>query len=288
MTHPVRRPIAANTWIWTSPLTDENIGSLARRIAELGFDAIEVPLENPGDWDPGLTAHLFAAQGLTPVVVAAMGPNRSLVARAGDVEATGGYLRTCIRAAARVGASVVGGPIYAPTGSVWRMDAAERAEVGAELRRNLVPLAAEAADAGVTLAIEPLNRYETSVINTVDQALDLLGPVLGPGLGLLLDTYHLNIEERQPVDAIRLAAGAIAHVQVCGSDRGPVGPDHTDWPGILTALDDVGYEGILGVESFTSDNATIAVAASIWRPLAPTQDVLARDSLRYLRRLADS
>jgi D-psicose/D-tagatose/L-ribulose 3-epimerase len=278
----MQRTIGVNTWVWTSPLTDESLARLAPRIAAMGFGAIELPLENAGDWDAARTRDLLGDLALAPVVIGAMGPGRSLVDRTGNVPATHEYLRTCMTAAQTIGASVVAGPFYAPTGVTWRMTTQERAEVSAQLRRNLRPLVDEASSAGVTLAVEPLNRYETSVINTVEQALDALGPLLGDGLGLALDTYHLNIEEKKPDAAIRAAAGHIAHVQVCGSDRGAVGDDHTDWPAMLDALDDAGYEGILGLESFTGDNATIAVAASVWRPLAPSQDALAERSLAYL------
>jgi len=276
------RLVGVNTWVWTSPLTDETLDRLARRVAEMGFTAIELPLEQPGDWDAVRAADTLTELGLTPIVIGAMGAGRSLVASAGDVVATQDYLRACIRAAAGLGSAIVAGPFYAPTGTTWRMDADERRAVGVELRRNLAPLIDEASSNGITLAIEPLNRYETSVLNTVEQALDMLGPSLSPGLGLALDTYHLNIEEKRPADAIRAAGNAIAHVQVCGSDRGAVGDDHTDWPAILDALDSAGYRGVLGLESFTGENATIAVAASIWRPLATSQDELALRSLRYL------
>jgi D-psicose/D-tagatose/L-ribulose 3-epimerase len=104
-------------------------------------------------------------------------------------------------------------------------------------------------------------------------------------VGLALDTYHLNIEEKRPADAVRAAGAAIAHVQVCGSDRGAVGDDHTDWPEMLRALDDAGYRGPLALESFTGENATIAVAASVWRPLAPSQDELAARTIAALRAL---
>jgi len=286
----MRRTIGVNTWVWTSPLTDETLAPLARKVADMGFRAIELPLESPGDWDPVRTADVVRELALDPIVIGAMGPGRSLVARAGDVAATQEYLRTCIRAAAALGSPIVAGPFYAPTGVTWRMDAAERAAVEAELRANLAPLVDEAADAGIRLAIEPLNRYETSIINTVDQALTALGPLLETsgaqaGLGLALDTYHLNIEEKRPDDAIRRAGRAIAHVQVCGTDRGAVGDDHADWPGILAALDDAGYAGPLCLESFTGENATIAVAASVWRPLADSQDDLAVRSLRALTAL---
>ncbi|MCE0510501.1 sugar phosphate isomerase/epimerase [Microbacterium sp. KKR3/1] len=277
------RTIAVNTWVWTSPLTDATLGPLACKAANLGYDALELPLENVGDWDPERTRDVLDAGGLGAIVVGAMGPGRSLVARVGDVGATQDYLRACIAAATTVGADVVAGPFYAPTGVAWRMDADERRAVVAEVRENLAVVADEASDRGVTLAVEPLNRYETSVLNTVEQSLDALSPLLGAGVGLALDTYHLHIEEKQPADAIRAAGSAIAHVQVCGTDRGAVGDDHADWPGILQALDDADYRGPLGLESFTGENATIAVAASVWRPLAPSQDELASRSIAALR-----
>lgn len=279
------RTIAVNTWVWTSPLTDDTLEPLARTAARMGYDALELPLESIGDWDPLRARAVLDGLGMGAVVVGAMGPGRSLLARAGDVAATQDYLRACLDAAAVLGASVVAGPFYAPTGVTWRMDEAERAEVVGELRDNLAPLAREAAAIGVTLAVEPLNRYETSVLNTVAQSLDALAPLLGAGVGLALDTYHLNIEEKRPADAVRAAGAAIAHVQVCGSDRGAVGDDHTDWPEMLRALDDAGYRGALGLESFTGENATIAVAASVWRPLAASQDDLAARSIAHLRAL---
>lgn len=279
------RTIAVNTWVWTSPLTDDTLEPLARTAARMGYDALELPLESVGDWDPLRARTVLDGLGMGAVVVGAMGPGRSLLARAGDVAATQDYLRACLDAAAVLGASVVAGPFYAPTGVTWRMDEAERAEVVGELRENLAPLAREAAAIGVTLAVEPLNRYETSVLNTVAQSLDALAPLLGAGVGVALDTYHLNIEEKRPADAVRAAGAAIAHVQVCGSDRGAVGDDHTDWPEMLRALDDAGYRGALGLESFTGENATIAVAASVWRPLAASQDDLAARSIAHLRAL---
>lgn len=283
----MRRLLGVNTWVWTSPLQDAELEPLLRRIAGMGFAAVELPVESPGDWDPRRARDLLEELSLLPIVVGAMGQGRSLLARAGDVEATQRYLRHCLGVAAIVGSPVVAGPFYAPTGVTWRMSAEERVDATAELRASLAPLVAEAASSGLALAIEPLNRYETSVINTVEQGMAALEPLLGPGLGLALDSYHLNIEEKRPSDAIRAAGAAIAYVQVCGNDRGAVGDDHTDWPSMLDALDDAGYAGPLGLESFTGDNETIAVAASVWRPLAPSQDALAERSLAYLTALQD-
>src|SRR5690606_9197942 len=145
---------------------------------------------------PAVTAAL-SGTGLRPYVVGAMAPGRDLVGTDGEtVRVTQDYLRTCVDLAHAVGAPAVCGPFYAATGRVWRMTAAERATAYGELRENLAPVVEHAGEHGVRLGIEPLNRYETSLVNTVDQALDALDGLLGPALGLALDTYHLNIEER--------------------------------------------------------------------------------------------
>lgn len=284
----MRRTIGVNTWVWASPLTDENLPALAAKAAELGFGAIELPVESPGDWSPDAAAELLAEHRLDPIVIGAMGPGRNLVAAPGsEIVATQNYLVHCLGVAERLGSPVVAGPFTAATGRAWRMDAEERDARYRELRASLAPVVRQAEARGIRIAIEPLNRYETSLVNTVEQALEALGPLLGPGLGLALDSYHLNIEEKSIGDAIRAAGEHLAYVQVCGNDRGAVGDDHLDWPAFLDALDDVGYAGALGLESFTGENATIAVAASVWRPLAPTQDELAARSIRYLTALQD-
>lgn len=285
----MERVIGINTWVWESPLTDPGLLPLLTRIADMGFDAVELPLENAGDLTASAVQDALAATGLTPYVAGAMAPGRDLVATdAGTIRSTQEYLGACIRLAADIGAPTVCGPFYSATGRLWRMDDGERERAYADLRENLEPLARQAVESGVVLGIEPLNRYETSLLNTVGQALAALGPLLGSGVGLALDTYHLNIEERSSADAIRQAAGSLVHVQVCGNDRGAPGGDSTDWQGIFSALEDVDYTGPLNIESFTSTNASIATAASIWRPLAITQDRLAEDGLAFLRRASAS
>src|SRR5690606_30843566 len=175
-----------------------------------------------------------------------MGEGRELVAAdPGTVATTQDYLRQVVDVAATVGSPVIGGPAYASVGRTWRMSDAERRSRYAELRDNLAPVLEHAAATGVRVAVEPLNRYETSVLNTVDQALEALGELPPAACGLALDLYHMNIEERSIADAIRRAGSRIAHVQVCGNDRGAPGADHLDWPGIMAALDDAKYRGPL-------------------------------------------
>ncbi|MEE6274634.1 sugar phosphate isomerase/epimerase family protein [Georgenia sp. MJ206] len=284
MTSRAKRLLGVNTWVWTSPLTDAELHRLAPTIKGWGFDVIELPVENLGDWDPAGAATLLADLGLDATVTLVMGEGSELVATdPATVRSTQDYLRGVIDAARTVGSAVIAGPAYASVGRTWRMDADERRRCYDELATNLAPVVEHGRAAGVTLAVEPLNRYETSLINTVDQALEALAPL--PDVGLLLDVYHMNIEETDVPAAIRRAGARIAHVQVCANDRGAPGADHLPWPEILTALDDAGYRGPLCIESFTAENATIATAASIWRPLAATQDAIAVDGLAHLKEL---
>ncbi|MFF0729028.1 sugar phosphate isomerase/epimerase family protein [Streptomyces sp. NPDC004134] len=281
-----RRLIGANPWIWHSPVTERALAGVLPRLADWGFDCAELPLEQPGDWQPAAAAKLLDGNGLAAAaVLAVMPPERGLVrAEPLAVRTTQDYLRRCVDAAREIGAPVVAGPMYAAVGRTWRMDADERAAAYAEWRDNIAPVVAHAAAAGVLLAVEPLNRYETSLLNTVAQTVTALDGLPGETIGVALDTYHQNIEERSLSGAVRAAAGRIAHVQVCANDRGAPGADHLDWPGFLGALDEAGYRGPLCIESFTAHNATIAVAASVWRALAPTQDAIAVDGLAFLRR----
>ncbi len=278
------RAVGVNTWVWTSPLDDAALRALAPRVAGWGFDVIELPVEQPGDWDPASARRLLDDLGLRASVVLVTGEGRELVATdPATVRRTQDYLRTVLDAAAEVGSPVAAGPAYASVGRTWRMTPAERTAAYAELAENLGPVVDHARAAGVVLAVEPLNRYETSLLNTVDQALTALAPLPADGCGLALDVYHLNIEESDPAAAIRRAGARLAHVQVCANDRGAPGADHLDWPALLAAVDDTGYAGPLVIESFTGENATIATAASIWRPLAPSQDELATAGLAFLR-----
>ncbi|MFB4271588.1 sugar phosphate isomerase/epimerase family protein [Nonomuraea sp. GTA35] len=272
--------IGVNTWVWVSPLTDDDLARLAPRVAGWGFDVIELPVEQPGDWDPDKAAALLAEHGLAASVVLVMPPGRELVAASPQtVRATQDYLRHCVDVAVTVGSPVIAGPAYASVGRTWRLSPDERRAAYAELRENLRPVLDHAAERGVKLAVEPLNRYETSLLNTVEQALD----ALPEDCHLALDVYHLNIEEKDPAQAVRAAAGRLAHVQVCGTDRGTPGADRFDWPAFTRALQEAGYTGPLVIESFTAHNQTIATAASIWRPLAESQDALAVDGLAHLR-----
>jgi D-psicose/D-tagatose/L-ribulose 3-epimerase len=138
------RGIGVNTWVWASPLDDEALARLAPQICEWGFDAIELPVEAPGDWDPDRAADLLKGLGLDATVVLVMGPGRELVAASREVvTATQDYLRRVVDAAAVVGSPVIAGPAYASVGRTWRIE--DRAAAYRELRANLRPVTENAA-----------------------------------------------------------------------------------------------------------------------------------------------
>lgn len=278
------RSLGVNTWVWTSPLSIADLARIAPRVAAWGFDVVELPVEELADWDAEQAAKILADHGLGAAIALVMGDDRQLVATdAATIAHTQNYLRGVVDKAATVGSPVIAGPAYSSVGRTWRMTDSERVDVYAQLTESLSPVVDYAIASGVKVGIEALNRYETSVINTVDQGLAAIAELPAAGCGLSLDVYHMNIEEKDVPAAVRRAGERIVHVQVCGTDRGAPGNDHLDWAGVLAALDDVDYQGPLCIESFTADNATIATAASIWRPLERSQDAIATDGFTFLK-----
>lgn len=275
-------PIGVNAWVFTSPPTDAAVASLAPQVKAMGFDLLELGVEAPGDWDPRRTGEVLAQHGLGTAVCAAMGADRDLTDPA-LVSGAQAYVRYCIDAVAAAGGDVVAGPLYTPVGKTWQMTAAERTAAMARLAEALLPLEDYAGERGVRLAVEPLNRFETSFFNTAAQTMELIALLNHPAVGVLLDTFHMNIEEKDQAAAIRLVGDKLIHFHACGNDRGAPGADHIAWASIVAALRDISYDGPVVIESFTPQNQTIARAAAIWRPLAESQDALAQDGLNFLR-----
>ncbi len=102
----------------------------------------------------------------------------------------------------------------------------------------------------VTIAIEPLNRFETYFLNTAEDAAALCDAVSDPRVGILFDTFHANIEEKNVPNAYRRLGRHLKHVHTCENDRGTPGTGHVDWTGVFSALHDLKYDGWLTIESF--------------------------------------
>jgi len=261
--------IGITSWIWTSPLTTDRFPEIAQHVARLGFDLLEVPIEGTGDLDYTKAAGTLKELGLRSSVCAAMSPDRDLL--------------HCIDAAHTIGATNVVGPLYSAVGRTWQATADERKKDIDLLVGELKELASYAGERGVVICVEPLNRFETSFLNLASQAIEVVDRVGHSACGLLLDTFHMNIEERSIGDAIRSAGPRLKHLHACENDRGAAGTGHVPWDEVVEACRAINYQGPAVIESFTSAVKSIARAAAIWRPLAETQDGLAKDGLRFLR-----
>lgn len=274
------------TWLWASPLADHTFARLAAHVATLGFDMIEVPIEGTDDLDYARAAKVVRDVGLSVTVCAAIGPDRDLIHPDASVRANGmAYVRHCIDAAHTLGATNVIGPLYSAVGRTWQATAEERERDVDLLVTQLSHLGSHAADHGVVLCIEPLNRFETSFINLAEQLIEVVDRVDNPACAMMLDTFHMNIEETSLGDAIRAAGPRLKHLHACENDRGAPGSGHVPWQDVAKGCRDIGYDGPIVIESFTSDVQAIARATAIWRPLARSQDELASDGLRFLRGL---
>lgn len=151
---------------------------------------------------------------------------------------------------------------------------------------NLRRVSKIAADCGVAIGLEPLNRFESDMVNTMDQALSLVDEVAHPSLKLLLDTFHANIEEKSiPATIRKIGKERLCHIQGNESDRGTPGTGNLDWVGIKEALTDIEYEGAIVIETFGAVSEEIAKATCIWRPLANSSDELAREGLHFYKTL---
>jgi D-psicose/D-tagatose/L-ribulose 3-epimerase len=279
-------PIGITSWIWTSPLTTERFPGIAQHVARLGFDLLEVPIEGTGDLDYKTAAGIVKDLGLSTSVCAAMSPDRDLLHGDASVRANAmTYVTHCIDAAQTIGATNVVGPLYSAVGRTWQATADERKKDLDLLVGELKELARYAGERGVVICVEPLNRFETSFLNLASQGIEVVDRVDHPACGLLLDTFHMNIEEQSIGAAIRAAGARLKHFHACENDRGAPGSGHIDWPEVVAACRAINYQGPAVIESFTADVKSIARAAAIWRALAPTQDGLAQSGLEHLRRV---
>lgn len=277
--------IGVNTWVWTSPFSTNDF-HLIPKIKAMGFDLIEVALDDAAIIDADLLRRSAADNGLSIGICGAFGPNRDISSDDPAIRQIGyDYIANSIRFAEKVGSTLFSGPIYSAVGKARLVSPEQKARERAWCVDTMRALGKVASDAGVTVGVEPLNRFETDMINLVEQAITLIQEVDHPAYKVHIDTFHSNIEEKSIPDAIRRAGSLLGHFHACENDRGTPGTGHQDWIGIRDALRDIAYQGAVVIESFTPGAVEIAKAAAIWRPLAPSQDELAREGARFLRQL---
>jgi D-psicose/D-tagatose/L-ribulose 3-epimerase len=274
-----------NTFLFTSPFTTESV-KLFPKFKKWGFDTLELPVEAPEHIDPAKVKAAADKHGLViGSICACMGPGRDFRGSDEDQKAGMDYCMALIDQAAVMGCPRVIGPIYSVVGKADAVEPAQQKIEWALVVKNLKVLAKHAEAKGVEVCIEPLNRFETDFLNTSDQGLRLVKAVGSKAVKLHLDTFHMNIEEKNQAAAIRKVGKLLGHFHACGSDRGTPGGDHIAWPEIVKALKAIGYKGDVVIESFTTDVKVIARAAAIWRKIEPKRDDIAVNGLKFLRKV---
>jgi D-psicose/D-tagatose/L-ribulose 3-epimerase len=272
-----------NLMVWTTRVGKEQEALLAR-IREWGFDGVELFVSPDEPIDIPSVRWVLNHSKLERTTCSVLSRESNLISVEPEARARGiDHLNRCVERAADLGAEIMCGPLYAGlgvmTGRCRTDEEWEWAVVG------LRTVASRAQGLGVTLCIEPLNRFETYFLNTLQDASQLVRDVGANNLRIHFDTFHANIEERQPATALRLVAKDLGHVHISENDRGIPGSGHVDWRGVLSVLQEVGYDGWLTIESFAEPEPELAAAASIWRDLAPSGDELAREGLKFIKHL---
>jgi len=273
-----------NTLLWTASF-DLNDAPLLGQVRQWGFDGIEIARFSFDGFPARLLREAVHNEGLQVILCSAFTGNLSLASSDAAIRgAAAEFLRRAIETAAELGSAVLVGPYLAPVGS--RTGSRPTEDEWKRAVEGIAALTGCLREHDVTLALEPLNRFETYLMTTAADARRFCDEVHDPYVGVLFDTFHANIEEKRLGDAIRTLGPHLAHVHVCENDRGVPGTGHVAWEDVFGALRDIGYDGWCVIESFGSCVPEIAAAACVWRDLAPDAETLARDGLRFLRETA--
>jgi D-psicose/D-tagatose/L-ribulose 3-epimerase len=274
---------AVNALIWTTEF-DERSFSLLPSIRAHGFDGFEVPVFEPAEVDAPGIRHALAASDLECRVCAILPAGLNTISDdAGIRRKTRQHLADCAKVTADLGSNLMAGPVYAPVGYLpGRRRTADEWKWAVECFQSLTPVLEQNS---VDLGLEPLNRFETYFLNTAADAARLCDEINHSRVGVLLDTFHTNIEEKDVAAAFRAVGKRLKHIHACENDRGIPGTGHVDFAGIAGALRDIGYDGWITIESFGYTHKELAAAAAIWRDLAPTPESIAFEGVRLLKRI---
>ncbi|HYI93179.1 MAG TPA: sugar phosphate isomerase/epimerase [Bryobacteraceae bacterium] len=270
-----------NTLLWTAGFDQSNL-SLLPPIKTAGFDGVEIARFSFEGF-PASAIHREAnALGLETMFCSALTGEASIITDDASVRSASlSFLKDGIKVAAELGSEVFIGPFVSAVGLKHG-----RRRTTDEWKRaieGLQSLGDTLTKFDVTLAVEPLNRFETYSLNTAADGAALAEAVNHPKIGILYDTFHGHIEEKDTGAAIRSLGKRLKHVHTCENDRGIPGSGQVRWDKVFPALNEVGYNGWLVIESFGQNVPEIAAAACIWRDLAPSSESIMVDGLKFLK-----
>jgi D-psicose/D-tagatose/L-ribulose 3-epimerase len=273
-----------STWLWTSPFTTETAEPLFSKIAAMGFDAVEIAVEDPALIDATAVKKVLDKYGLQAIVCGAFGPTRDLTHEDPAIHQNCmQYIAQCLEFCEAWGSTFFAGPMYSAVGKARMVSPEQRKAEWNLAVQNLRIVCDMAAEKGLLIALEPLNRFESDLVNTAEDVCRLVDEINHPAARIMLDSFHSNIEEKDPEEAIRSIGNKFIHLQISENHRGIPGTGTTPWEAYRRGLEAIGYEGTVSIESFTPNNKELAAAVCIWHPLAPSEDQFATDGLRFMK-----
>ena len=276
---------AAHAYAWTSSWSNDDL-EIFEHARDLGLDYVEIPLMELDAIDAAATRTAAERAGVGIVTSIALPDEADPSSEDEGVRASAAELLSrCVEVTAAMGSVLFSGVIYSAIGR--RLDRSPNQSDYDRSAGVLKDAARAAAAHGITIAIEPVNRYETFLVNTAAQALELVQLIDEPNVAAHLDTFHMNIEEDNFHDAVASVAGRLAHFHLVESHMGLLGEGTVDWDGVFAALAEANYHGIVGFESFSDINAAIRSGTPIWRDVAASSDVLIEKGLDFLHSLEE-
>jgi D-psicose/D-tagatose/L-ribulose 3-epimerase len=275
--------IGVSAFAWTTKLRAEHL-ALLPQLRDHGFDGFEIPMFDPADVAALPLRSAFQASGLECTVCAILPAGINPISPDAAVRKRSlAHLLRSIETAAEAGARLIGGPLYAPIGYLpGRRRTAEEWQWAVECFQAL----GGALDAhAMTLAIEPVNRSESFFLNTGAEAKAFCEAIGHPRVGVTIDTFHANIEEKNIAGAVSLVAERLAHVHASENDRGLLGSGHIDFPGVVAALRQIDYQGFLMIEGFGCVPGEPDSLGALYGDPAVSPEDIAFKGARYLRGL---
>lgn len=271
-----------NTFLWSDDVTGEKYLPLFERFKQMGFDAVEPAIF---DTDTAKFAELgrqFDGMGLERTAVTALSPERNLISADAGVRAAGlTHLKRAIDCCHAMGSSLLAGPTYAALGVF--SGAGPTDQEWAWAVEGLRAAAEHAAQAGVVMAPEFLNRFEIYLLNCSADAHRMVKEIDHPNLKMMYDTFHANIEEKDIGQAISDCSDALVHVHISENDRSTPGQGLVQWDDTFAALKAIGYTGYLTIEAFGLGLGDLAAATKIWRRMFEDEEQLASEGLAFMK-----
>ncbi|OUS75519.1 hypothetical protein B1748_16790 [Paenibacillus sp. MY03] len=273
--------LGIHAYAWCSRWSNETL-HLIDRVKELELDFIEIPLMTLDTFDAAAVRRRLEDAGLDAVTSTVLLGDTDITSTDASIRRKGvDYLKECIAATAAIGKTNFSGVVYSQ--HVKAASAPPKEQEWGYAAECLREAAIYAQSHGVQIGLEPVNRYETYLVNTCEQALKLKAMIGEPNIKIHLDTYHMNMEEKSFYEATKAAGADLIHYHLCENDRGIPGTGLVHWDDLFRALGELNYKGYAALESFV--DVTDNMNTWVWRRLASNGDTLVREGVSFIKSL---